>query len=101
MTYPPCGKVWPCFSISHFWLSVYLTDLQYSCKLYPQCLAPSPRQGHGNESFLMFFILFMNYPTSELRLHLADGEDEETKAQREGLRNTPRGLTVSRWQNMP
>lgn len=63
------------------WLSVYTTELQYICKLYPQCLALSPRQGHSNESFLMFSMLLINHSTAELRLHLADGEDEETKAQ--------------------
>lgn len=29
------------------WLSDYITELQYICKLYPQCLALSPRQGYG------------------------------------------------------
>lgn len=36
---------------------------------------------------------------SELRLHLADGEDEE-ETEAEGLRNAPQGLTVSRRQNV-
>lgn len=81
VTYPPRCRVWLCSSISR--LGSLTTSLNYSISvnfIHSAWLSPQGRVT-VNESFLTFSILLINHPTLELRLHLADG-DEETKAQR-------------------